>query len=93
MHSHVKKSRENEPEHTAPSQLFQREDSSPVFQFKDNREETMTQRKLQAAMQNGPQQAASIQLQALPNQYSTAPEQPIQKKENDTGLRQSQDRR
>ncbi|MGH1438094.1 MAG: eCIS core domain-containing protein [Lewinella sp.] len=86
MYSHVKKSRGNEHEHTTPSQLFQKDDTPPAVQFKDNREETIAQRKLQAVIQNGPQQAVNIQLQALPNQYSTAPEQPIQKKENNTGL-------
>ncbi|MGH1438095.1 MAG: DUF4157 domain-containing protein [Lewinella sp.] len=86
MHSHVKKSRGNEHEHTAPSQFFLREDSSPAFQFKDNREEIIAQRKLQTVMQNGSKQAQNIQFQALANQYSASQPQPVQKKENNTGL-------
>ena len=86
MSSYIKKPRGNEQEHTAPKQFLQRDDSPPVFQLQNNREEAIAQRKLQTVMQNGPQNAQNIQLQALADQYSSAQGQPIQKKENNTGL-------
>lgn len=74
----------------------------PTFQFVDNRLEAVAQRKLQEmanisprAMQfkvfqdmanNSPQAAKTAQLQVMEDNHSAQKQQPIQKKENNTGL-------
>jgi hypothetical protein len=74
----------------------------PTFQFVDNRLEAVAQRKLQEmanisprAMQfkafqdmanNSPQAAKTAQLQVMADNHSAQKQQPIQKKENNTGL-------
>ena len=59
--------------------------SKSTFQFEYNRPETIAQRKLQELAINSPQVKQAAQLQAMANKYS-AQQQPIQKKENNTGL-------
>lgn len=74
----------------------------PTFQFVDNRLEAVAQRKLQEmanisprAMQfkafqdmanNSPQATKTAQLQVMADNHSAQKQQPIQKKENNTGL-------
>lgn len=55
------------------------------FGFVDNRSEAVAQRKLQEMANNSPQVKQSAQLQANDN-LSAQQKQPIQKKENNTGL-------
>lgn len=61
----------------------QRRDKS-TFQFVDNQPEAITQRKLQRMANNSLHGKRAVQLQAMANRHSL--QQPIQKKENNTGL-------
>ncbi len=56
-----------------------------TFQFVDNRSEAIVQRKLQELANNSPHAKKIAQFQAMANNQS-AQQQPIQKKENNTGL-------
>jgi hypothetical protein len=56
-----------------------------TFQFVDNRSEAIVQRNLQELANNSPQANKTAQLQTMVNNQS-AQQQPIQKKENNTGL-------
>lgn len=56
-----------------------------TFQFVDNRSEAIVQRKLQELANNSPHAKKIAQLQAMADNQS-AQQQPIQKKENNTGL-------
>jgi len=52
----------------------------------DNRPEAVAQRKFQEITNNSPQAKQLAQLQAVTDNYSAQQQQPIQKKENNTGL-------
>jgi hypothetical protein len=56
-----------------------------TFQFVENRSESIVQRNLQELANNSPQANKTAQLQTMVNNQS-AQQQPIQKKENNTGL-------
>lgn len=60
-------------------------DGLNVLKFEDNRPEATAQKQLQGLANNSPQANHVSQLQAMANNYS-APQQPLQKKENKTGL-------
>ena len=57
-----------------------------TFQFIDNRPETIAQQRLQEIANNSPQSKQAAQLQRTADNYSTRQQQPLQKKENNTGL-------
>ncbi|PHN02209.1 eCIS core domain-containing protein [Flavilitoribacter nigricans] len=86
MNTRADKKQENKS-HSAASAVSEKQGSSEsTFQFADNRPEVVAQRKLQD-MANSSLQANQIaQLQAMTNNHSAQGQQPIQKKENNTGL-------
>jgi len=102
MHTHAGKTQKNKSQSVANEVAQKQGGNKPTFQFVDNRPEAIAQRKLQDLMNNSPQvkqlkafqemannrpqtkQAA--QLKAMMDNYSSRQRQPIQKKENKTGL-------
>lgn len=101
MNTHADKTQENKSQSMANAVSQKQSSSESTVQFVDNRPEAIAQRKLQEMANNSPQvrqlmsfrempnncpqvkQAA--QLQAMAN-YSSQQQQPIQRKENKTGL-------
>jgi hypothetical protein len=100
MNTHAEKTQENKSQ-SVSTQIAQKQSGGSTFQFVDNRPEVVAQRKLQEmannspqvsqlrALQdmanNSPQAKRTAQLQAMADNHS-AQQQPIQKKENNTGL-------
>lgn len=91
MNTHADKTQENKSPSKAigsvenvVSQLHN--SGERALQFIDNRPEVITQRKLQLLANNNPQAKRVAQFQAMANSHATQQSQPIQKKENNTGL-------
>ncbi len=61
-------------------------DGGPALQFADNRPESLARVELQALANDSPQTRKTAQLQAMADDYSASQPNPIQKKENKTGL-------
>ena len=78
MSTHADKSQENKTQAVSMEASQMQQDGVSLFQFQDNRPETIAQLKVQAAANNSPQVQKTTQLQNLA--------QSIQKKENNTGL-------
>ena len=57
-----------------------------IFGFVDNRPEAIAQRNLQEMANNSPQAKQAAQWQSVANNHSVQQQEPIQKKENKTGL-------
>jgi hypothetical protein len=102
MDTHADKTEENKSQSvSAPDSQIQSGEKS-TFQFVDNRPEAVAQRKLQEMANNSrqvsqlmafqemannsPQVKQAAQLQVMANNYSAQHQQPIQRKENNTGL-------
>ncbi|GEM_PF-5579921 len=86
MNTHSDESRKNRS-HPMANAVFERKNSSEsTFQFVDNRPQAIAQRKLQEMVNNSTQAMRAARLQAMANNYSSQEHQPIQKKENNTGL-------
>jgi hypothetical protein len=102
MNTHADKTRENKSQSVADAISQKKSGGESTFQFVDNRPEAIAQRKLQEmannsprAMQltaiqemanNSPQAKRAAQLQAMADNHSAQQQQPIQKKNNNTGL-------
>jgi hypothetical protein len=86
MHTHADKTQENKSQSVANPVYQKKSGDKSTFQFVDNRPEAVAQRKLQEMANNSPQIKQAAQLQAMADNYSFQQEQPIQKKENNTGL-------
>ena len=84
MYAQVEKTKENKSSAVANSVCQRKNNMTQGFGFVDNRPEAVTQRKLQE-MASSPQAKQDAQLQAMGDKYS-AQKEPIQKKENNTGL-------
>lgn len=85
MNTHADKTQENKSQSFANAVSPKRSGKS-TFQFVDNRPEAIAQRKLQEMANNSPQVKQAAQLQAMADNHSAQQQQPIQKKENNTGL-------
>lgn len=86
MKTHTGKTQENNSQSVANEDSQKLSSSESTFQFVDNRPEAVAQRKLQVMANSSSQQVKqAAQLQAMHNNHSTQ-QQPIQKKENNTGL-------
>ncbi|MEM8999765.1 MAG: DUF4157 domain-containing protein [Bacteroidota bacterium] len=85
MSTHADKTQENKNQSVANGITKKQGSSKSTFQFFDNRPEAVAQRKLQDMANNSPQAKQAAQLQAMANDHSSK-QQPIQKKENNTGL-------
>ena len=102
MNTHADKSSENKSQALANSLPKLKSNNKSAFQFGNNRPETVAQRKLQEAFNtnarvkqlkayqemanNSSQVKQATQLQAMANNCSAPHQNPIQKKENNTGL-------
>lgn len=84
MNKYADKTKESKSQSVANA-VSQKHNNS-TFQFIDNRPEAVTQRKLQEMANNSPQAKQAAQLQVMADNYSDQQQQPIQKKENNTGL-------
>lgn len=101
MNTHADKTQENKSQSVTNGESQLQSGGESTFQFVDNRPEAVAQRKLQemannssqisqlrgfqAMANNSPQAQLTTQLQSMADNHS-AQQQPIQKKENNTGL-------
>lgn len=102
MNTHADKTQENKSQAVSVVDSQIQSGGKSTLQFVDNRPEAVAQRKLQEMANNSqqvsqlrafqkmannsPQAKQAAQLQAIADNYSTKRQQPIQKKENNTGL-------
>ena len=102
MNTHADKTQDNKSQSVANAISQKQSSGESTFQFVDNQPEAIAQRKLQEmannslrVMQlkafqdmanNSPQAKQAAQLQSMADNYSAQEQQPIQKKENNTGL-------
>jgi hypothetical protein len=86
MKTHAVKKQENKSPSVTNSVTQKKSGAESTFQFVDNRPEAIVQRKLQEIANNSPQTKQAAKLQAMANTYTAQHQQPIQKKENNTGL-------
>lgn len=86
MNTHADKTQENKSQSVANAVSHRQSTSESSFHFEDNRPEAIAQRKLQEMANNSPQAKQAVQLQSMADNYSAQEHQPIQKKENNTGL-------
>ena len=86
MKTDANKTQENKSQSVANAVSQHNRGSGSTFQFVDNRPEAIAQRKLQEMANNSPQVKQATQLQAIADKFSIQQQQPIQKKENNTGL-------
>ena len=102
MNTHADKTQENKSQSIANEPSQKQSGGKSTFQFVDNRPEAVAQRKLQEMANNSPRVAQlrafqgmannspqanqAAQLQSMADNHSTQQQQPIQKKENNTGL-------
>jgi hypothetical protein len=101
MNTHTDKTQENKSQSVANT-VSQKQSGESTFQFEDNRPEAIAQRKLQEMANNSPQVSQlrafqdmanknsqaklTAQFQSMAGNSSSQKQQPIQKKENKTGL-------
>jgi hypothetical protein len=102
MNTHADKTQENKSQSITSDTSQKQGSDKATFQFVDNRPEVVAQRKLQEMANNSqqvkqlmafqdmannsPQAKKAVQLQAMADNHSAQQQQPIQKKENKTGL-------
>lgn len=102
MNTHADKTQENKSQTVAAETSQMQSGGESTFQFADNRPETVAQMKLQEMANNSPQVSQlrafqdmannsprvnqAAQLQSMADNSSSQQQQPIQKKENNTGL-------
>lgn len=86
MNTHADKSQEIKSQAVAHRVPKLQGHGELTFQFVDNRPEAIAQRKLQEMANNSPQVKRAPQLQTMANNYFAQQQNPIQKKENNTGL-------
>lgn len=86
MNTYANNAQENKSQSIATAVSQKKSKNQATFQFVDNRPEAIAQRKLQEMAKNNPQAKHAAQFQAIANNYDREQQQPIQKKENNTGL-------
>lgn len=86
MNTHADKKQANKNQSAANAVSQKKNGAESTFQFLDNRPEAVAHRKLQEMANNCPQEKQAAQLQTMVDNYSAQQQQPIQKKENNTGL-------
>ena len=86
MNTHADKTQENKSQAVSALDSQMQSGGEATFQFVDNRPEAVAQRKLQEMANNSPQAQQVAQLQSMADNHSVQNQQPIQKKENNTGL-------
>lgn len=86
MNTHADKTQDNKSRTAANAVSQKQSGAEPTFQFVDNRPEEIAQRKLLEMANNSQQAKQAPQLKAMADNYSARHQQPIQNKENKTGL-------
>lgn len=86
MNTHADKTQKNKSQSAAHEVSKKQSIGGSTFQFVDNRPEIVAQRKLQEMTNISPQAKQAAQLQVMADNYSVQQQQPIQNKENNTGL-------
>lgn len=93
MNTHANKTREDKSQAVSAKTSQLQSGGESTFQFVDNRPEAIAQRKLQEMANNNPQAKQATQFQAMAENHSApqkqileVSDQPVQKKENKTGL-------
>lgn len=86
MHTHADKTQKNKSHLVANAVTQKQRDGESTFQFVDNRPKAIAQRKLQEMANDSPQAKQAAQFQTMADNNSVQQKQPIQKKENNTGL-------
>jgi hypothetical protein len=86
MNTYADKTPENKSKSVTNTVSQKQSSGKSIFQFVDNRPESIAQRKLQEMANNSPQVKQAAQLQSMLNNYSAQQQPIIQKKENNTGL-------
>lgn len=86
MKSQVNKIQEEKSQSSSHGKFQSQSVGKSTFQFVNNRSEAIVQRKRQELANNSPHAKKMAQLQAMANNHSAQQYQPIQKKENNTGL-------
>ena len=87
MNTHFDKTQETQEQQAQINAFPQSKGTEEsTFQFVDDSLEAMELRELQEMADNSPQAKEAAQLQAMADNYSARQQQPIQKKENNTGL-------
>ncbi len=86
MNIHADKTQEYKNQSVANGVAQRKSSSETAFQFVDNRPETIVQRKLQETINSSSQSKQTAQLQTITDSYAAKQHQPLQKKENNTGL-------
>ena len=86
MNTHAEKTQENKSKAVANDFSQKQKSSESAFQLVDIRQESIAQRKLQELINNSSQVKNAAQLQSMADNYAAKQQQPIQKKENKTGL-------
>ena len=86
MYEQAKKTTVNKNQSVANALSQKQSNGDSTFQFVDNRPEVIAQSKLQETANNSPRVKQVAQLKAMADNYSAQQQQPIQKKENNTGL-------
>jgi hypothetical protein len=84
MNTHAEKTQENKSQVVSADDSQMQSGGESIFQFFDNRPEAFAQRKLKVLANNSPQVKQTAQFLALAD--NSQQQQPIQKKENNTGL-------
>ncbi|SKC08214.1 protein of unknown function [Sphingobacterium nematocida] len=86
MNTYSNKAQENKSQSMVNTVSQRQKSGEATFQFVDNRYEAIVQRNLQEMANNSPQAKQAAKLQTMANNYPTQHQNPIQKKENNTGL-------
>lgn len=86
MNTHADKKQENKSQSLANAVSQKQSVAESTFQFVDYRPDAVAQRKLQEIANNSPQAKQATQFQTMTANNSAQKKQPIQKKENNTGL-------
>jgi hypothetical protein len=86
MNTHSDKTKENKSQTVTAETSQMQSDVESTFQFVDNRPESVQMQQLQELANNSAQISGIAQLQAMADNHSTQQQEPIQKKENNTGL-------
>lgn len=86
MRTHADKTLENKSQSVANTVFQKQTGGESTFRVENNRPEAIAQRKLQEMVNKGPQAKQITQLQVMTNNYFIQRKNPIQKKENNTGL-------
>ena len=86
MNTHADKTQENKSQSVSNETSQKQGGGESNFQFVDNRPEAVAQRKLQEMANNSPQVSQLMAFQDMADNHSAQQQQPIQQKENNTGL-------